>query len=141
MVGGLRISSLAAAGLAVALTLSLTLSGCEIVRSGFATQAGTAGAELAAAAATLRYVHEGRISRPYAQSAFANYRESLRNFEPKLRQAKGAPSRAEVNRLVAVFRAAVPALEAPCLDDGCDWQGQAAMLEAAAVTLSEAGGG
>jgi len=121
--------------------VALALSGCAMVRSVFATQAGSAGDELAAAAVTLQYVHEGRITKPYARSAIANYRELLLNFEPKLRQAKGAPSGAEVDRLVAVYRAAVPALDAPCLDDGCDWQGQAAMLEAAAVTLSEAGGG
>jgi hypothetical protein len=133
----MRIPSLAAAVLAVA----LTLSGCEMVRSGFATEAGSAGDELSAAAVTLRFVHEGRITKPYARSAFGNYREVLLTFEPKLRQAKGAPSGAEVNRLVAVYRAAVPVLEAPCLDEGCDWRGQAATLEAAAATLSKASGG
>jgi hypothetical protein len=133
----LRIPNLVAVGLVVA----LTLSGCKMVRSGFATEAGTAGDELTAAAVTLRYVHEGRITKPYARSAFDNYREVLLNFEPKLRHAKGAPSGAEVNRLVAVYRAAVPVLKAPCLDDGCGWQGQAATLEAAAATLSKASGG
>ena len=121
--------------------MALALSGCAMVRSVFATQAGSAGDELAAAAVTLNYVHEGRITRPYARSAIANYRELLLNFEPKLRQAKGAPSGAEVDRLVAVYLTAVPALEAPCLDDDCDWQGQAATLEAAAAVLREAGGG
>jgi len=114
--------------------VALALSGCAMVRSVFATQAGSAGDELAAAAVTLHYVHEGKITKPYARSAIAN-------FEPKLRQAKGAPSGAEGDRLVAVYRAAVPALDAPCLDDGCDWQGQAATLEAAAAALREAGGG
>lgn len=121
--------------------MALALSGCAIVRSVFATQAGSAGDELAAAAMTLNYVHEGRITKPYARSAIANYRELLVNFEPNLRHAKGAPSGAEVDRLVAVYLTAVPALEAPCLDDGCDWQGQATTLEAAAATLREAGGG
>jgi hypothetical protein len=133
----MRIRSLAVAGLAVA----LTLSGCVMVRSGFATQAGSAGDELAAAAVTLRYVHEGKITVPYARSAFDNYREVLLTFVPKLQKAKGAPSSAEVNRLIAVYRSAVPVLEAPCLDGGCDWQGQAATLEAAASTLSKASGG
>ena len=133
----MRIPRLAAAGLVAV----LTLSGCEMVRSGFATEAGSAGDELTAAAVTLRYAHEGRITTPYARSAFGNYREVLLTFEPKLRQAKGAPSGAEVNRLIAVYRTAVPVLQAPCLDDGCDWQGQAATLEAAAAILSKASGG
>ena len=123
---------------ALAVIAVVALSGCEMVKSNFASQAGTAGDELAAAALTLRYVHEGKVTRPYARSAFINYREVLQGFEPKLRRATGGPSDGEVNRLIAAYLQAVPAVEDPCIDDGCDWEAQARTLEAAADELSQA---
>ena len=72
----------------------------------FATQAGSAGDELAAAAdddpgSSTMGGSRGR----YAQAAFVNYREVLQGFEPRFRQATGAPSDGE-DRLVAVYHRA-----------------------------------
>jgi hypothetical protein len=123
----------------VALTPSV--SGCEMVKSAYVSQVGGAAEELAAVATTLRLVHEGRVTRQYAQSTFANYREVLVSFEPKLRKAEGAPAPDSVERAVSVYRGVAQVIESPCLDDGCDWRGQLAALETAAAALDEEVGG
>jgi hypothetical protein len=127
---GLR--ALAVAAAAAALTAaSLAGSGCSLARSDFAKTASDAASTFSAAATTLRLTHEGRLPGTYARGSFVNYRDALSGLEEKLRAAGGGHDRESVERLVALYRAAMEAVRDPCLDKGCDWQGQVEALERA----------
>ena len=117
--------------------LTLT-AGCG--KSEFQRNAGDAGAEMAAAARTLEALHEGRLTQQFARASFVNYREQLADVESQLASAEPHPDRAELNRLLALFRGARPAIEDPCLEDGCDWRGQVRALDDASKAFIEAGG-
>jgi hypothetical protein len=88
-------------------------------------------AELSAAARTLEALHRDRLTPQFARGAFVNYREQLAALD-------GAPLTGEPRRL---WLAARPAVEAPCLDAGCDWRAQVSAMDAAAEALRRAGGG
>src|SRR5690349_24982844 len=64
--------------LALALALALIVgAGCALAQSAFARTAGNAGAAFAAAAVTLRFAHEGKLTAAYARASFVNYRAEL----------------------------------------------------------------
>ncbi len=114
------------------------LSGCGVTRTQFQNTAGGAGGELAAAATTLQYVHEGRLNRAYASSAFASYRDALLITEKQLPSVPGAPDRATIEQLLKLYRPAYRAVEQPCLEDSCDWPGQVDALRQASEALGKA---
>ena len=113
------------------------LSGCEVTKTQFQNTAGGAG-ELAAAATTLEYVHEGRLNRAYASSAFASYRDALLVTEKQLPTVPGAPDTGPVAELLTLYRPAYRAVEQPCLDDSCDWRAQVDALKKASEALVKA---
>lgn len=118
----------------------LLLAACG-AGGGFPEVASTAGSELAAAAATVEYVHTGRLPASFARASFVNYRSALKDTERQLRTADGAPAGAELDRLLGLYRPAWQAVQEPCLGNGCDWRGQVRALRAAADGLEREAGG
>jgi hypothetical protein len=124
----------------LAILVALAASGCGVGKSGFQRQAGDAGAELAAAARTLRAVHEGQLDVRFARASFVNYRESLSDVEANLSSPQNGPQTANRDHLIQLYRRAQPALQEPCLERDCDWRAQLDALDAASAALIEAGG-
>jgi hypothetical protein len=116
-------------------------SACGVGKSDFQRNAGDAGAELAAAARTLEAVHDGRLDTRYARASFANYREQLSGVESDLSTAGTVPDPATRDSLLRLYRIAQQAIDAPCLEPSCDWQGQVRALDSAAEAFIAAGGG
>ncbi|MDQ3880627.1 MAG: hypothetical protein M3295_06115 [Chloroflexota bacterium] len=135
-------SSLRRGVLTVAAVLVVaTAAGCGMTQSSFARTAGEVGSEFAAARETLRLQHDGRLSAAYATSAFTSYEAQLTGKDHGLAGLDGAPERGTVDRLVRLYRSAMEAVGAPCLDDSCDWRGQAHALADASAAFLEAAGG
>lgn len=141
------------AGAAFLLALALIAgAGCALAQSDFARTAGNAGAAFAAAAVTLRFAHEGKLTVVYARASFVNYRAELDGLDAQLPAQDGAPDARTLRRLLNLADPALRAVDAPCLDvsadasadasadGGCDWRGQVAALERASVALLKAGG-
>jgi hypothetical protein len=131
----------------VALLLTLALiagAGCALAQSGFARTAGNAGAAFAAAAVTLRFAHEGKLTAAYARASFVNYRAELDGLDAQLPAQDGAPDARTLRRLLDVADPALRAVDAPCLDAGvdagCDWRGQVTAMQRASAALLKAGG-
>ncbi len=123
------------------LMLSVALASCQFSQSEFASQAGKIGSEFAAAATTLRYVHEGRLLRGYADSSFQSYRSMLEGLGPQIPRMNGAPKGKRVERLVRLYRRAEKAVTHPCLDPGCDWRSQLRALNEASHAFQRASQG
>ena len=117
------------------------LAGCQATQSAFDLTAGNTGASLAAAATMLRYEHEGRVTKLYAQSSFVNFQSQLQGVETQLPSLAGAPSRVEVGKLLRLYRRAAPAVQNPCLEDRCGWRRQLRALQRASDAFVKAGGG
>jgi hypothetical protein len=113
------------------LLVVLVVSGCSFTQPGFARTADNAGGAFSAAATTLTYFHQGKLSRAYAISSFVNYESELSGLDQQLPSQQGAPAQSTVQRLIALYRPAMRAVEQPCLDASCDWRGQVAALERA----------
>lgn len=115
--------------------VALAAGGCQFRKSAFANAADNAGSEYAAAAATLQYLHDGKLPRAYAEAAFVSYRQALRGVDARLRTAGGAPAEPELAPLLHAVQNADEAIAHPCLSDDCDWQGQIAALRTASDAL------
>jgi hypothetical protein len=115
-----------------ALSLAFVVAACSWASSDFVKKASDAASTLAAAETTIRLRHEDKLTLAYARGSFVNYRDALEGLDEELPSLPGAPSEAEVAQLTALFRAAKPALEEPCLDNSCDWQSQEEALGRAA---------
>ena len=124
----------------VLLALATLLAGCQFTQSPFIVTASNAGAELAAASTTLSYVHSGKITIQYAQASFVNYRGQLNGLDQQLPSQQGAPGKATVEHLLALYKAAMQAVNHPCLDTSCHWQAQVAALNRASQAFLQAGG-
>jgi hypothetical protein len=111
---------------------ALLVAACSWAPSDFAKKASDAASTLAAAETTIRLRHEGKLTLAYARGSFVNYRDALEGVDEELLSLPGAPGEEEVAQLTALFRAAKPALEEPCLDNTCDWQSQEQALKRAA---------
>ena len=94
----------------------------------------------AAASTTLTYAHEGKITYAYAASSFVNYRGELDGLDQQLPSQSGAPGAGTVQHLLELYKPAIQADDAPCLNDACDWRAQAAALDRASKAFLEAGG-
>ncbi len=117
-----------------------TLAGCQFTQSPFALAVSSAGAEFAAAATTLSYVHSGKISTQYAQGSFVNYRSQLDGLDRQLPSQQGAPGRASIEQLLALYKVAIRAVDDPCLETSCNWQAQVAALNRASQAFLKAAG-
>lgn len=111
--------------------LLLLLAGCQITSSAFEQVASSAGSTFAAAATTLRYVHEGKLTSAYAQSSFVNFAAELGGLDHQLPTKQGAPGSATIRHLLALFQPALQVVRHPCLDSSCNWRAQLSALDAA----------
>jgi len=125
----------------VFVALPLVTTGCEFTQSAFARVTRETGAELAAAATTLQYAHEGQLTDSYAQAAFEGYASALEGADREIITAEGAPSQELARRLAGLSRKAEAVAEQPCLTDSCDWEGQVTLLRQASAELVKASGG
>jgi len=122
-------------------SLAVLATGCQMTQSPFVRVTGETGAELAAAATTLQYAHEGQLTHPYAQAAFEGYASALTGADQEIIAAEGAPSQELARRLADLSREAAAVAEQPCLTASCNWQGQLTLLRQASAELIEAAGG
>src|SRR5579885_3657275 len=120
--------------------LMWTLAGCQFTQSPFALAVSSAGAEFAAAATTLSYVHSGKISTQYARASFVNYRSQLDGLDQQLPSQQGAPGKTTMNHLLALYKVAIRAVDQPCLAVSCNWQAQVAALNRASQAFLKVGG-
>lgn len=118
----------------------LTLTSCQFTQSAFAKTTGDAGAAFAAAATTLTYAHQGKITYAYAASSFVNYRNELNGLDQQLPSQNGAPDRGTVQHLIDLYRPAIRVVDSPCLSESCDWRTQVAVLNRASEAFLRAGG-
>lgn len=96
---------------------------------------------LLGAAATLEFVHVGKVTVPYGRAAFVEYGARLEGVADELATLPGAPPPVEAQDLAARVRAATAVVDDPCLDGACDWQRQQRILESAGRALLAASGG
>jgi len=106
----------------------------------FARAALDAGGTFAAAARTLDDLHNGRLTREYAAATLGVLATQADAAPDDIRTAAGASDPGSAAALADQARAAASAVRSPCLDAGCDWQGQVAALRATARALSQAAG-
>ena len=106
-------------------------TGCSFTQTPFARTADDVAATLAAAAASIEYDHQGKLTDAYARGSFVGFREALGGVETSLPALGGAPDEATVRRLIERLRAVRPILSSPCLDNRCDWDGQVQALRGA----------
>lgn len=122
----------------VVLFLAFVLSGCQVAKSAFADVADNVGANFAAAATTLQYLHEGKLTRQYARATFFNYASLTSGADATMEHAAGAPDLATLDRLLRLYQPAAQALTNPCLDNSCNWRGQISALEKASGAFRQA---
>ena len=125
-----------AAGALILITVIAT--GCSFAQTPFGRTAGDIGATLAAAAATIEYDHQGRLTDAYARGSFVGFREALAGVDTSLPALGRAPEAAVVGSLIDQLRAVQPVLSSPCLDDRCDWVGQVQALRGASDAFKRA---
>jgi hypothetical protein len=122
------------------LPLLLLFNGCQAAQSTFANTAGNTGAAFVAASTTLAYTHEGKITEAYASSSFINYQSELGGLDQSLPAQNGSPERLTMQHLLALYHAAMPIIDNPCLQMTCDWHSQVATLNQAGEAFLKAGG-
>lgn len=127
--------------IAALLPLLLALGGCSMTQSAFDQTASNGAAGLAAAATTLAYVHEGKLTSAYARASFVNFATNLNGLDSQLGGQHGAPDRRTVRRLVALTKQAERAAMHPCIDGPCDWRAQVTAISRASAALLKASGG
>ena len=91
------------------------------------------------AANLLEAAHTGRLTNSYRRGALVNLREVVDGLEARLPTLDGAPDAAATRQLLDRFAPARSALDAPCIDAGCDWRGQVDALRRAADAFVAAG--
>lgn len=122
------------------LVLVAMVTGCQLTQPAFARTAGNAGSAFAAAETTLSYAHEGKITYAYASSSFVNYQSELDGLDQSLPSLQGAPGKQVVRHLLDLYKPAIQAVDAPCLNESCNWRAQVAALNRASKAFLEAGG-
>ena len=121
------------------LVLLMMVSGCQLTQPAFTRAAGNAGSAFAAAETTLSYAHEGKITYAYASSSFVNYQSELDGLDQSLPSLQGVPDKHTVRHLLDLYRPAIEAVDAPCLNESCNWRVQVAALNRAGKAFLEAG--
>ncbi|HKC75626.1 MAG TPA: hypothetical protein VKF37_15705 [Chloroflexota bacterium] len=138
--GGPRRTSFGGSGVQL-LAVLLTLSGCTMTQSDFAQTADTVGSAFAAAATTLAYAHQKKITPAYAAASFVSFQDEVQGVAGQLPSLQGAPSARTVRHLLALYEAAERAVLHPCLDLSCDWRTQVQALQRAGNAFTRAAGG
>lgn len=113
--------------------------GCQLWQSPFVMTVNNAGAAFAAAATTLTFAHEGKVTRLYARSSFFNYNSALSGVDQQLASRQGTPDAKLARQLLTLYRPAMQAVKQPCLDASCDWRAQVAALDRASQSFLKAG--
>ena len=111
--------------------------GCTLTQSTFARTTNNAGSAFAAAATTLTYAHEGKITYAYASSSFQNFQSELSGIDQTLTAQSGVDAHT-LQRLLALYKPAMQVIDAPCLSNACDWQRQVDRLNRASQAFSGA---
>jgi hypothetical protein len=115
---------------------ALLAAGCaDATKTPFARAAQDAAGGFAAAAQTIEDLHAGRLTREYAAATLGVLDSGLRGAPDALRMADGAPSPDVAVQLAEEASTAARVVAAPCLDPGCDWEGQVDGLRATANAL------
>lgn len=117
----------------------LLITGCQATQSGFARTANNAGGAFSAAAETLTYVHEGKLTPAYASASFDSYQSELSGLDQQLPSQNGAPNAQTIHQLLALYKSAMRAINQPCLENTCDWRGQVGALNGASKAFLKAG--
>ncbi|HEX6553867.1 MAG TPA: hypothetical protein VF026_13960 [Ktedonobacteraceae bacterium] len=115
-------------------------TGCQLTQTGFSRLAGDAGATFAAAATTIQYTHEGKLTPAYAASSFVNFQSQLNDLDATLPSQQGAPDKRTLQHLLDLEKQAMPAVNQPCLDTACNWHAQVEVLNRASEAFVKAGG-
>ena len=123
---------------ALLLFLLCTLAACTVTETPFARITSNAGSAFAAAATTLSYAHEGKVTFGYAASSFANFQSELNGTNQTLTAQNGA-DRHTLQHLLALYAAAMRVIAAPCLSNSCDWRVQVQTLAQASEAFLKAG--
>lgn len=120
--------------------LALLVTGCDVVPTGFRTDATTSGEAFAAAALTLQDEHTGKLTSAYAAASFVSYQSELNGLARKLPGDPNRPPSSQVRAFLAVMTPALQAVAQPCLAATCDWQAQVRSMQRASAVLLRAGG-
>ena len=121
------------------IALLLTTTGCQLMQPSFSITAGNVGSAFAASETTLLYAHEGKITYAYAASSFVNFQSELNGADKTLASSQGTPDAGTMRQLLTLFQAAIRVVNAPCLNDTCDWRTQLAALDRASKAFVKAG--
>ena len=106
------------------------MTGCTLTQSTFARTTNNAGSAFAAAATTLTYAHEGKITYSYAAASFVNFQSELNGIDQTLTAQNGGNIHT-IQHLLALYKPAIQVVDAPCLSNLCDWQRQVDQLNRA----------
>jgi hypothetical protein len=127
--------------LAAASVALLVVSACAgATTTPFARAAQDGAGALSAAARAVSDAHAGRLSREYATTTLKVLAAQLETLPDELRDADGAPDPGTAQSVASDAEVALQAVKAPCLDQGCDWQGQTQRLKQIAAALASAAG-
>ena len=122
------------------LILLLIVTGCQFQQAAFPGMASNAGSAFAAAATTLAYAHEGKLTYAYAAASFVNYQSELDGLDQTLSSQNGAPDKRAVHHLLDLYKVAIKAVDLPSLSNSCDWRTQVDALNRTSKAFLEAGG-
>lgn len=122
------------------LILLLIVTGCQFKQAAFPRMASNAGSAFAAAATTLAYAHEGKVTYAYAAASFVNYQSELDGLDQTLPSQNGVPDKRSIQHLLNLYKVAIKAVDSPCLSNSCDWRTQVNALNRASKAFLEAGG-
>lgn len=129
--------------LAFAVSLAVLVAGCggSLTESPFTRAATDVASSFSAAATLLEAAHHRGSTNSYVRGALVNLGESLDGVPSELPTLEGRPDGATIERLLVVYAAARPAIDAPCLAEPCDWRGQVIRLRAASDEFDAASEG
>ena len=82
------------------LILLLIVTGCQFQQAAFPRMASNAGSAFAAAATTLAYAHEGKVTYAYAAASFVNYQSELDGLDQTLPFQNGTPDKRTIQHLL-----------------------------------------
>lgn len=124
-------------GTCIVLLLMFLVTACSITESPFARTAGNIGSAFAAAATTLNYAHEGKITDRYAASSFMQFQSELDGTAQALTSPGGVDAHT-LHQLLALYAPAMRIVDDPCLSNSCDWRAQLAALNRASAAFLKA---
>ena len=121
------------------IALLLLTTGCQLTPPSFSITAGNVGSAFAASETTLLYAHEGKITYAYAASSFVNFQSELNGADQTLASSQGTPDASTMHQLLILYQRAMRVVNAPCLNDICNWHAQLTVLDRASKAFIKAG--